>query len=96
MSNAASALTFPSSLAPSISLKSLDTPEIPSTPDFLFNILSISDGVKFSFSIKNVITAASTSPARVPITSPSNGVKPIEVSIDLPFLTAQILPPFPK
>ncbi len=59
-------------------------------------MLSISCAVKFSFCIKYVTTAASTSPARVPITRPSKGVKPIVVSMDLPFLTAHTEPPLPK
>ncbi len=35
------------------------------------------------------------SPVRVPITTPSSGVSPIEVSNDFPFLTAVMLEPFP-
>ena len=38
----------------------------------------------------------SISPERVPIATPANGVRPILVSIDLPFSTAHILAPFPK
>ena len=40
--------------------------------------------------------AGSISPLRVPITKPSSGVKPIEVSTHLPFLTAVIDAPLPK
>ena len=36
------------------------------------------------------------SPQRVPITRPSTGVKPIEVSMDLPFLMAQMEAPLPR
>ena len=35
------------------------------------------------------------SPARVPIVSPANGVKPIDVSTDLPPSTAVTEPPLP-
>ena len=38
----------------------------------------------------------STSPQRVPIITPANGVNPIDVSIHFPFNTAEILAPFPK
>ena len=36
------------------------------------------------------------SPQRVPMTKPSNGVKPIEVSIHLPLRTTETEPPLPK
>ena len=42
------------------------------------------------------IIAGSMSPERVPITSPSSGVRPIEVSTQAPFNTAEIDAPFPK
>ena len=35
-------------------------------------------------------------PQRVPIGTPSSGVKPIEVSTDLPPSTAVMLEPFPR
>jgi hypothetical protein len=41
-------------------------------------------------------TAGSISPQRVPIITPANGVNPIEVSITLPFLTADIEAPLPR
>ena len=42
------------------------------------------------------INAGSMLPERVPIVTPASGVKPIEVSIDLPPSTAAILAPLPK
>ena len=42
------------------------------------------------------IIAGSISPHLVPIINPSNGVRPIEVSITLPFLIAATEAPFPK
>ncbi len=40
--------------------------------------------------------AGSMSPLRVPITRPSSGVKPIEVSMDLPCSMAVIEAPLPR
>ena len=42
------------------------------------------------------INAGSRLPERVPIVTPASGVKPIEVSIDLPPSTVAILAPLPK
>ena len=50
----------------------------------------------FSFSARKVTIAGSISPLRVPIIKPSNGVKPIEVSILFPFSTAVTEAPLPK
>ena len=50
----------------------------------------------FSLSITNSRTAGSISPHLVPITRPSSGVNPIDVSTHLPFLTAVILEPLPR
>ncbi|MNE22021.1 hypothetical protein D3C80_1152090 [compost metagenome] len=41
-------------------------------------------------------TAGSMSPERVPIASPSSGVRPMEVSTDSPFLMAQTEAPLPR
>ena len=41
-------------------------------------------------------SAGSTSPDRVPITNPSNGVSPIEVSTLRPAFTAVALAPLPR
>ena len=40
--------------------------------------------------------AGSMSPERVPITRPSSGVKPIEVSTERPFSTAVMEAPLPR
>ena len=44
----------------------------------------------------NVTTDGSTPPERVPIIKPSRGVKPIDVSITLPWSTAAIDEPLPR
>ena len=76
--------------------QSLDNSEIPNKPLCLFNKLVTSFTDKFKLSAKNSYTLASMSPARVPITKPSNGVMPIDVSTDLPFLMAATDAPLPK
>ena len=48
-----------------------------------------------SFSPMNVMALASTEPQRVPITSPSSGEKPIDVSNDLPLRMAVTEAPLP-
>ena len=93
---ASAACSFPSAAAASISLQSCVTPDNAKIPDSLFNIRSISSGVKPSFFIINVTTDGSISPERVPIGMPASGVSPILVSTDLPPWTAHILPPWPK
>ena len=76
---------------------SLDTPERPKRPDFLFKMSTISlTSVMFNLFIKNATNEASISPERVPIVTPANGVNPIEVSTDLPPSTAVIEAPLPK
>ena len=79
-----------------MSLKSADTPESPNIPDSLFNINSISSGVKFSFFIKYVTIDGSKSPERAHIGIPPSGVSPIVVSTLFPPLTAHKLAPCPK
>ena len=96
ISCAKTALGLPSTTACATSRASLDTPETPSKPDFLFKILSISFGVKFSFSIIKVTTEGSSVPERVPIIKPSNGVNPIVVSKTRPSCTAVMEEPLPK
>ena len=70
--------------------------EIPNNPDRSFNSVITSSAVIPSFSIKNGTIAGSTSPARVPIVKPVNGVKPIELSNALPSLIAATDAPLPK
>ena len=48
-----------------------------------------------SFSPMKVMALGSTLPQRVPITSPSTGEKPIDVSCDLPLSTAVTDAPLP-
>ena len=87
---------LPSAAAASKSRKSLLTPEMPKTPDFLFKMASTSSMVNPSLFIKKGMMAGSIEPERVPITKPSNGVKPMEVSTTLPFFTAAMDEPLPK
>ena len=82
--------------ASSISLKSELIPDIPNTPDFLFNKSFTSSTDNPSSFIKKVTIAGSMLPHLVPIAKPSSGVNPIEVSTDTPFLTAHKLAPLPK
>ena len=87
---------MPSSAAASISLKSDETFDMPSTPDFLFRTLFISAGVRPSFwQIKSQI-AGSILPERVPMMIPSSGVSPMDVSTHFPWSTADTEPPFPR
>ena len=89
------ALRLPASYAASISRMSLDMPDRPSTPERLFIMALISEKLIPSFSPMNVMALASTLPQRVPITRPSRGEKPIDVSYDLPLRIAVTEPPLP-
>ena len=76
---------------------SLEIPDKPSKPDFLFKISTISlISVISNLPIKYCNNDASISPERVPIVTPANGVNPIDVSIDFPPSTAVIDAPLPK
>ena len=90
------ALSLPSLQASSISRASELMPETPSIPDCLFITVSISSGVNPSFFMTYVTIAGSISPQRVPIITPANGVKPMDVLIDFPPSTAVIDAPFRK
>lgn len=68
----------------------------PSIPHFLLRYCTSSSGVKPSFARINSLAAGSMSPERVPITRPSSGVKPIDVSRHLPSLTAEMDEPLPR
>ena len=72
------------------------SPEIPSKPKCLFSKLSTSWMQKPSFEVMNSTMAASRSPARVPMTRPSRGVRPMDVSTDLPSRIAVAEQPFPR
>jgi hypothetical protein len=71
-------------------------PEIPSRPDCLLSSVSSSTGDIPSLWCRYSRTDGSRSPVRVPITSPSSGVRPIEVSSDAPARMAQAEQPFPR
>ena len=62
----------------------------------MLSSVSISWNDSPSLWCRNSSTDGSTSPERVPITSPSSGVKPIEVSTDSPRLIAQAEQPLPR
>ena len=79
-----------------ISRLSEPTPDTPRKPDFLFIYSLICAGENPCLSATNVTADGSTEPVLVPITTPSRGVNPIEVSIDLPPSTAVIEEPFPR
>ena len=96
-SSATSASLFPSAAAFSISLKSDDIPPlIPSTPDFLLRIFNTSSTLLFSLSQIYCTIAGSISPDLVPMIRPSRGVRPIDESIHLPPIDADIDAPFPR
>ena len=75
---------------------SLETPDRPSKPLFLFNNSSLCEAVSFSVRSRKASTPASTSPQRVPMIKPSAGVNPIEVSTERPWSTAQSDEPLPR
>ena len=75
---------------------SLVRPEMPSRPDRLFSVEKISSRPLPSLCIRYSMTVGSMSPQRVPIISPSSGVMPIDVSIDLPPLMAHAEQPLPR
>ena len=79
----------------SMSLESLYFLDTPSSPLFLFRMLSTSDSDRPASLTMNGIIDESMSPLLVPIMIPEFGVKPREVSIDLPFRTADTEPPLP-
>jgi len=62
----------------------------------LLSSASTSRGVIPSFADTKSTIAGSMSPDRVPITRPSSGVKPIDVSIELPPTIAQADAPLPR
>ena len=95
ISKASSARSSPLAASPNKSRKSLEVPEIPNNPDSLFKTVKTSSAVLPVFSIINGIKAGSISPERVPIVTPANGVKPIDVSIDFPPSIAAIDAPLP-
>ena len=66
------------------------------TPDFILQILMTSAAVRFSFSAIKPTIAGSISPLLVPIIRPSRGVRPMEVSTDFPWSTADTEAPLPR
>src|SRR5579872_6543703 len=72
------------------------SPETPNNPDCVFSSVSTSDGDNPSLRAMTLTIAGSRSPDRVPMTSPSSGVIPIEVSMETPALMAAAEQPFPQ
>ena len=68
---------------------------MPSTPDSLFRALSTRLVELPRWSMMTTM-AASIALARVPMGRPSWGVKPMEVSMDLPNFTEQVEAPLPR
>ena len=79
-----------------ISRMSLLLPLRPSRPHFLLKKASASAWVMPILSAMRRTAAGSMSPERVPMTRPSRGVMPMEVSTTLPFSTAAMLLPLPR
>jgi hypothetical protein len=71
-------------------------PEIPNKPDCLLSSVSTSCALNPSFAAMKSTMAGSMSPERVPITRPSSGVMPIEVSTELPARMAATEQPLPR
>src|SRR5665647_2962615 len=90
------ALGLPSPAAASRCLISDDSCEIPATPLFLLIMLFTPLTLSPSFSARYKSTPGSISPVREHIISPSTGVNPIQVSIDLPFSMAVMEAPLPR
>ena len=67
-----------------------------SKADFLFSTFITPARSRFSFFAMNSTIAGSMLPERVPITTPSSGVRPIVVSTHSPFTTALMEEPFPR
>src|SRR5450759_799028 len=70
--------------------------ETPSSPDSRLAMPSNCSAVIRSVRARNATSPGSTSPARVPITSPDAGVKPMLVSMLFPSRTAARLAPLPR
>ena len=73
-----------------------ESPARPSRPLFLFIMVSTWVAVMFLRLAMNSTTAGSSVPQRVPITRPSSGVMPIEVSTHLPSTQADSEEPLPR
>ncbi len=89
------AASSPSPARRSTSRMSL-SPHMPSRPLFLFRSESISSTEKPPTRARWKTTAGSTSPERVPMTSPSSGVRPMDVSTHTPPRTAEAEAPLPR
>ena len=87
---------MPSSAALYTSRMSEDTPDRPIRPLFLLSRFSVSVGVRCSLLAMHSTTAGSRSPERVPISTPSSGVRPMLVSTHLPLTTALRDEPLPR
>jgi len=72
------------------------SPEIPRSPDCVLRSISTSWGDRPSFVAMRFTIAGSISPERVPITSPSSGVMPMEVSTGYPARIAAAEQPLPR
>ena len=69
---------------------------MPSRPDFLLRMLVISSMSMPSRFMMYCRVAGSRSPERVPMTMPSRGVMPMDVSTHLPSTTADREEPLPR
>ena len=89
-------MSFPDSAAACKSRQSEETSDTPCNPDFLFTRSFACAAFKPSFSQIYNNAPKSRSPVRVPMITPALGVKPMEVSTDLPLLMAVMDEPLPK
>ena len=94
MSIESCAFSFPSSAAWCTSRRS-DIPQSPMSPLFLLRQVSSSCAFIPVLVEMYEMIAGSMSPLLVPMTRPSSGVRPMDVSTHTPFLTAHADAPFP-
>ena len=96
MSMASAARAWPCSAASCSVRMSLESPESPRSPDRLLSASITCVGGQPSAFVMCPMIEGSIDPERVPITTPSSGVRPIVVSTLWPFRTAASEQPFPR
>ena len=86
---------LPLAASASRSRRSLEMPERPRRPLFLLSS-ELTSAELYPRRSRKSMMAGSMSPLRVPIIRPSRGVKPMEVSMDLPCSMAVTEAPLPR
>jgi len=75
---------------------SLETPDTPSRPDWLYSSFSTAFASMPRSSIRYSTTPGSRLPVRVPIIRPSTAVNPIVLAMLTPWSSAHMLAPLPR